>query len=94
MRKSQRDLITFGEAGTKEIEYTGDLPAVFGPFVTKKVYRFRPGKNPRLVDLRDLPGLTKAAGRRKLREVGEPEAEKKQKPVEKVTIEEVAHGDE
>ena len=76
MRKSGKSVYVFGEAGTKEIEYLGDTPAVFGPFITRKIYRFRMGKNPRLVDLRDLPGLTKVAGRKKLRDVNEPEEEK------------------
>ena len=69
----------FGEKGTKLIEYTGgDGTGVFGPFVTRKVYRFRPGKNPRLVDVRDLTLLTKAAGRESLRDVSaEQAAEKK-----------------
>jgi hypothetical protein len=85
MRKPTRSTIVFGEAGLKEIEYLGDLPAVFGPFYTRKIYRFRLGKNPRLVDVRDLPSLTKAAGRKRLRDINEPEEEKKPRG-KKVTI--------
>ena len=66
-RRSRRPV--FGEKGTKLIEYTGETPVAFGPFVTGKLYRFRPGKNPRLVDVRDLTLLTKAAGRESLRDV-------------------------
>lgn len=62
---------SLGRDGLKMIEYLpGD--GVFGPFVTGKVYRFRPGKNPRLVDLRDLTLLTKAAGRENLRDASAP----------------------
>jgi len=101
MRKSARPAIVFGEAGLKEIEYLGELPGVFGPFVTRKIYRFREGKNPRTVDVRDLPGLTKQAGRRKLRDVNEPEEKKESKsksipavkpPQIEVEIEEVKDG--
>ena len=87
MRKSARAVYVFGEVGTKEIEYLGELPKVFGPFVTQKIYRFREGKNPRLVDVRDLPGLTSAAGRKSLRDVNEPEREKKPRKVSSVPVE-------
>jgi hypothetical protein len=70
----------FGSAGTKLIEYTGgDGTGVFGPFVTRKVYRFRPGKNPRLVDARDLTLLTRAAGRENLRDVSAEQAAEKER---------------
>ena len=70
----------FGDAGTKLIEYTGALPAIFGPFVTKRVYRFRAGKNPRLVDLRDLASLGRDAGRENLVELDKITGKKKRKP--------------
>jgi len=70
----------FGSAGTKLIEYTGELPAVFGPFMTRKIYRFHAGKNPRLVDLRDLTLLGKAAGRENLRDVSGPEPRRLERP--------------
>lgn len=87
----------FGEAGVKLIKYLGELPAVFGPFVTKKTYRFRQGKNPRLVDMRDLTLLTAAAGRDNLQEyteAGKPRRRriKEKKPVK--PAEEVTHGTE
>jgi len=69
----------FGSEGTKLIEYTGGPVGVFGPFVTRKVYRFRPGKNPRLVDVRDLTLLAKAAGRENLRDVGAEQAAEKER---------------
>lgn len=71
----------FGAVGTKLIEYTGDLSGVFGPFVTKKIYRFRPGKNPRLVDLRDLSSLAQVAGRENLRDVNAVPESKRPKRV-------------
>jgi hypothetical protein len=77
MRKRTRRP-TFGSAGTKLIEYTAG-EGVFGPFVTSKIYRFRSGKNPRLVDLRDLTLLAKAAGRKNLRDVSEEQEAEKQR---------------
>lgn len=83
-----------GRDGLKMVEYLGKLPVTFGPFVTTKKYKFTKNKNPRLVDLRDLTLLTKAAGREKLRDVNAPtepsrprrvkppKVEKKTKPVE------------
>jgi len=56
----------FGDLGTKLVRYTGKMPAVLGPFVTAKIYRFSEGKNPREVDVRDLTLLAKAAGRENL----------------------------
>ena len=84
----------FGAKGTKMIEYLGEMPKTFGPFVTLKTYRFRPGKNPRLVDVRDLSLLAKAAGRENLRDVNDPESVKpkqktKPRPIE---VEEVDDG--
>lgn len=82
----------FGDGGTKLIQYTGEMPANFGPFVTKKIYRFREGKNPRLVDLRDLTLLTKVAGRDNLLEVdpsGRPKPPKRVRTVKKVKAQEV-----
>ena len=82
MRKKAKDTRpAFGAGGLREVEYLGELPGVFGPFVTGKVYRFREGKNPRAVDLRDLPGLAKEAGRDRLRGA-EDEKPKRQRRVE------------
>jgi len=84
----------FGATGTKMIEYlaNGGI-GVFGPYVTREVYRFRPGRNPRQVDVRDLTLLTKAAGRDNLRDVNaEPKVERPRrvretpKPVESTEI--------
>lgn len=83
----------FGAKGMKTIEYLGQMPAAFGPFVTMKTYRFRPGKNPRLVDVRDLTLLVKAAGRENLRDVNKPEPKPKTKSKPKKT-EEVDDGTE
>lgn len=75
----------FGSVGTKMIEYlANDGVGVFGPYVTREVYRFRPGKNPRPVDVRDLTMLTKAAGRDNLRDVNaEPRVERPKRVREK-----------
>lgn len=92
MRRRKKQPV-FGEKGMKTIEYLGELPKMFGPFVTLKVYRFRPGKNPRLVDMRDLTSLAKAAGRENLRDVNESEPEPRPKTKSKPKkIEEVANG--
>ena len=81
----------FGDAGTKLLEYTGELPAIFGPFVTKRVYRFRAGKNPRLVDMRDLTLLGKDAGRENLVELDKITGKKKRlTPAEKELHEAIA----
>ena len=78
--KRRSDIPVFGEVGTKMIEYLpGD--GVFGPYVTKKIYRFRQGKNPRLVDLRDLSQLTKDAGRENLHDVNAVSEERRPKRV-------------
>ena len=67
----------FGQDGTKEVEWKGDLPSPsFGPYESPKKYLFREGKNPRCVDLRDLPFLVKEAGRENLQGKGLPRAEK------------------
>jgi len=94
MRKRSRQPV-FGAKGTKMIEYLGEMPGIFGPFVTLKRYQFRPGKNPRLVDVRDLTLLTRTAGRENLRDVNKPkpiESEPKKKPKTKRIIEEVDDG--
>ena len=73
----------FGSAGTKMIEYLGGT-GVFGPYVTRETYRFRPGKNPRQVDVRDLTLLVKAVGRDNLRDVNaEPRIERPRRVREK-----------
>jgi hypothetical protein len=82
MRKRKRRP-QFGEAGTKLMEYTAELPATFGPFVTKKIYRFGT-KNPRLVDLRDLTLLCKVAGRDNLVEVDKITGKKKRRAPRRV----------
>ena len=65
------------------IEYLGGT-GVFGPFATREVYRFRPGRNPRQVDVRDLTLLAKAAGRDNLRDVNaEPKVERPRRVREK-----------
>lgn len=90
-RRSKQPI--FGERGTKLIEYLGEMPGIFGPFVTLKRYQFRSGKNPRLVDVRDLTSLAKVAGRENLRDVNEPEPKQKIKSKPK-KIEEVDDGTE
>lgn len=63
MKKKQKQKIVFGEKGIKSVEWVGKLPSPkYGPFVTDKVYVFRGGKNPRDVDLRDLPQFAQKAG--------------------------------
>ena len=74
----------FGQDGTKEVKWLGDIPSPqFGPYVSPKRYLFREGKNPRCVDVRDLPHLVKEAGRDNLSGRGLPKKEKP-KQVEKI----------
>lgn len=86
MRKNNRNKLQWGEKGTKLVQWLGKLPSPrVGPFCTTKHYQFRGNKNPRLVDARDLPGLAKELGRKKLRDVEEYErkqAEKAQRKAE------------
>lgn len=79
-----------GRDGLKMIEYLGELPATFGPFVTTKKYKFTVNKNPRLVDLRDLTGLTKVAGRENLRDVNAPKQRRPRRVKETKPVEELA----
>ena len=73
----------FGQDGTKEVKWTGEIPSpVFGPFVSAKRYMFREGKNPRCVDVRDLPFLVKKAGRENLQGRGLPRVEKPKQKTE------------
>lgn len=83
--KRRTDQPVFGETGAKLIKYLGELPGIFGPFVTKKIYRFRLGKNPRAVDVRDLTLLAKAAGRDNLQEYTESGRPKRRRVKEKET---------
>lgn len=71
--RSGKTAYQFGEDGTKEVKWTGKLPSpVFGPYVSKKRYVFSERKNPRLIDLRDLPFLVKDAKRENLSGKGLP----------------------
>jgi len=90
-RKVNDNTPRFGQGGLKEIEYLGELPFVIGPFVTPKIYRFRQGKNPRFVDLRDLPKMTDVVGRDKLRDVN---AKEEKKPARRYTKPEPEKKDE
>ena len=75
--RSGKRTYQFGQDGTREVTWLGELPSpIFGPYVSPKKYLFREEKNPRCVDVRDLPFLVKEAGRENLRGRGLPRAEK------------------
>jgi len=82
----------FGEKGTRVVVYEGELPFQHRGEATQELYVFT-DRHPRLVvDLRDLPGLAKHAGRDELRAVsGElpGKDEEIEQPEEKVISEEV-----